>query len=170
MTIPLTKDGKPDKRYKPKNNIPKDLTISDLPKIDQFVYYQFQGYETIQAALAAGYAENTAKSILYKLRNSERYQTACQEYAIANNIALLPKVAKIDKNIIDLILKDPENYTKYKDVPRQIKQSTGILQETGTHTQQLNVNILTQVQSYQAGRAEDRLKELRDVTPKDDEE
>ena len=61
---------------------------------------------------------------------SDKYQEKCKEYALLNNLQLLPKVAQIDREIIDLILADPTQYNKYKDVPRQVKQVSGILHDS----------------------------------------
>ncbi len=172
MTIPLTKDGKPDKRYKP--TPPKDLTVQDLPKLEQLIYYQYEGYPVKQAARAAGYAKNTIKTSLARIMRGEKYQQKCIEYAKAYELEDIPTILITERNIIHNTALDNSLYPTYKNIFKEKKQSVGLLQETGTHTQQINVNILTQVQSYQAGRAEDRLKELSDkaidVTLKDDEE
>ena len=144
INTPLTKAGKPDKRYKPKTQLPKDLTVSDLPKLDQFIYYQYKGHDNYQAAIAAGYADSTAKTIMYKMNRTDKYRQKCQEYAISKNVELLPKVTQIDSQIIDLINADPNLYPKFKDVPRQVKQVAGILKDASPMLQPM-VNIAVQV-------------------------
>ncbi len=99
-----------------------------------------------EAALEAGYAENTAKNIRGKITRSPALMDAVKKLYLNNNVTQLHDIAIIEQTALDMVKADISEYSTYKDVVKQIKQSTHVLQpdQTAGRTT-INVNHIQQL-------------------------
>ena len=117
---------------------------------DLFIANLFEGMPKKEAAKAAGYNKSTCDSSIYTKFHSKRFKEKLIEYAISKNIFQLPDVLNIEsatlktlkdiaEQIDDPTLSDDErnkirerflsNVAKSKHTLKEIKQSTGLLEQ-----------------------------------------
>ena len=154
MSIPLTKDGKPDKRYDPFLPVvikPESQELSDLPKLDKFVYYKYQGLSTYHAAKAAGYSESYSKTKAYQLLRKQSYQEKSKEYYKAEAINTLPKQVKIQNDVINDCLENTENVVKHRQMLKEIRQEAGVRDDMDSAPRTINIQSIQSIIAQNAG-------------------
>jgi phage terminase small subunit len=117
----------------------------DMPKREKLLRL-LPFYNSIpEAARAAGYSEYSATSNVYTLVKSPKFQNKLREYYNAQTLCMLPKLVKIENDVIDKCLKDVDSVPKFKDTLKQIKQSSGVLApEQGPGSTVINVSGVRQ--------------------------
>jgi len=133
--IPLTKSGKPDKRYKkPLPILPevipdpetKEITnIKDLPRFDQFVINTFY-LPTKEAAIEAGYAITTAETEAYEMIHQDRFQKKCQEYWPKDARNNLPIQARIKRSVLNYCLDNPGIVPNFRQILKEDREEAGV--------------------------------------------
>lgn len=115
--------------------MPKKKKTETLPELkkaetkeDKLIRNLFIYPSKYQAGIQAGYSESYCKGPLYQRVKTEKFQRKIIDYAIANDILSLPKVAYIENKVLDHLMDNPLDSHKYKDVMRQKKQVSGLLQ------------------------------------------
>ena len=126
------KISKFDKIEKDNNqNTPDQDLLAELPKTEtreqKFIRNLFICSSIQEAGLKAGYSANTSKSTLYVKIRSPRFQQKVRDFAIANDIMCLPRIARIEDQVLRHLEKHPLDLPKYKDTVRQKKQVAGLL-------------------------------------------
>lgn len=135
------------------SNLPASTNLTELQKAMVDILPDCRSLK--EAALKAGFAESTAANIKSKIRNSPNWAVAVKQAYLNNNIVQLPQINNIEQDLIDIIAQNPEEYPKYKDVIKQIKQQAGVLQtdqdyNKPSQTLTLNVrDILVQINEAQ---------------------
>ena len=80
-----------------------------------------------QAALNVGYSPSYAKLIRYKKLRSNNFISKLKQYYNNSTTGLLPKILAAESKIVDLVLENPENISKFRHTLKEIKQSAGVL-------------------------------------------
>jgi hypothetical protein len=137
----------------------KEITVpGDLSREDLFIrllaVYENQG----EAALAAGYSESYSKTSISEKFKSKTFLAKLKSYYNNSTYSLLPKIAKVESDVVQLVVDNPEDISKYRHTIKEIKQSAGILRADEEQRQSLvsvkNIqNILLNV--HQVGSSED---------------
>jgi hypothetical protein len=137
----------------------KEITVpGDLSREDLFIrllaVYENQG----DAAIAAGYSESYSKTSISEKFKSKTFLAKLKSYYNNSTYSLLPKIAKVESDVVQLVVDNPEDISKYRHTIKEIKQSAGILRADEEQRQSLvsvkNIqNILLNV--HQVGSSED---------------
>jgi len=139
--------------------------LDNLPvaesKEDKLVRNLFLYETTYEAAIKAGYTENTAKSTIYTKIKKERFRNKIRDYAVANDLLEIPIIAHIERKILKAVNKNIKDYPKYKDVFKQKKKVAGILaDDTAPVQQMITIQACEKVQINLKAACEYQLKEL----------
>lgn len=112
-----------------------------------------------EAALYAGYSEQAASNAVPNALRNPMFLDAIIQYAKDNNLLNVPILSQIEGDIHQIVLKDPTQYPKYKEVFKQTKQIAGILdKDTVPQTTIINIKHIDKVQVALAGIAQKRLE------------
>ena len=145
--------------------------IDDLPvaetKEDKLIRNLFLCKTVYEAAILAGYSENTAKSTIYTKLKRERVKNKIREYAITNDLLSLPKIAYIEEQILDHLVKNPLDTPKYAQTLKQKKKIAGILGGDDHQTPQvINIKSIEKVQIAVADMLTRRLESFKNTDTK----
>jgi len=123
--------------------VPKEEgSIEPKPsKEDLFIRNLFL-YKTVkEAAIKAGYTKNTASSTVYVKLKNERFKNKIREYAINNDLLCLPKIAFIEEQVLDHLVKNPLDLPKFRHTVKEKKRIAGILQPDALPEPPPTINI-----------------------------
>ena len=120
----------------------EDNTLPEAPsREDKFIRNLFIYRSKYKAAIEAGYSENTAKSTIYTKLKNERFRNKIRDYAITNDLLSLPKIAYIEEQILDHLVKNPLDTPKFVRTLKEKKQIAGVLGHEIPKPQQPTINI-----------------------------
>ena len=120
----------------------KNLPTNTPTKQDKFIAALFVTQTIQEAAKIAGYSQNSRTSFVYDLVKRPEFAAKMRGYAIANDLQTLPQIARIEQICLDQVEKNPENYPKYRDIFRQKKVVTGLM-DSDEAPRQPTINIKT---------------------------
>ena len=103
-----------------------------------------------QAALKAGYSEQTAGNIKSKIRLSPKWAVAVKQAYLNNNITQLHTIMNIEEDILQLCANNVEEVPKFKDTIKQIKQQAGVLQADADYNKPSLTHITVNAQTFMA--------------------
>lgn len=147
--------------------------IKDKP--ERLVTLLMFGFDVPTAGVLAGYSESYSKTGLYKYvkDNHQLHKLMLEKVdsmpAIYKNFAkaLLPQIATAERKIVERVAQNIDDYPKFKQAIKEIKQSAEVLKVEGeTNTFNLHVQELQElaIQCHQTkGKVlEDNYKEIDD--------
>jgi len=152
-------------------NIVPQREIDDLPvaetKEDKLIRNLFLYKTVYEAAIKAGYTEYTAKSTIYTKLKNERFKNKIREYAVSNDLMSLPKIAYIEEQVLDHLVKNPLDLPKYAQTLKQKKQIAGILgQDVAPAPVVINIKAIERIQIATADMLTKRLESFKDTDTK----
>jgi len=128
----MTKENNDNDNTKITDVVPQN-EIDDLPttesREDRFIRNLFICKTPYEAAIKAGYTVNTAKSTIYTKLKKERFKNKIRDYAITNDLLSLPKIAYIEEQILDHLVKNPLDTPKFVRTLKEKKQIAGMLRD-----------------------------------------
>ena len=80
-----------------------------------------------EAALRAGYSASFADTAVYRKAKSLKFQQKVREFYLASDYLLLPKLARIDNQVMDHLDGKPDQVPKFTGFLRQKKETTKVL-------------------------------------------
>ena len=156
-----------------KTKEPGDITdivpqkeIDDLPtaetREDKLIRNLYICKTVYEAAILAGYSENTAKSTIYTKLKNERFKNKIRDYAISNDLLSLPKIAYIENQILNHLMENPLDTPKYSQTLKQKKKVAGILGEDVPQAPQvINIKSIEKVQVMVTDMLKQRLEDSK---------
>ena len=156
-----------------KTKEPGDITdivpqkeIDDLPtaetREDKLIRNLYICKTVYEAAIKAGYSENTAKSTIYTKLKNERFKNKIRDYAISNDLLSLPKIAYIENQILNHLMENPLDTPKYSKTLKQKKKVAGILGEDVPQAPQvINIKSIEKVQVMVTDMLKQRLEDSK---------
>jgi hypothetical protein len=100
-----------------------------LAREDNFIELLGKSTSIRQAALEAGYSEAYSNTDVYKKFKSDRFLKRLKQHYNGYSHALLPKILNIESKVVDLLLEDPSQVPKFRHTLKEIKQSSGVLDQ-----------------------------------------
>jgi len=124
--------------------VPKgeDNPLPEAPSREDLFIRNLFLYRTVkEAAIEAGYSANTANSTIYVKLKKKSFKNKIRDYAITNDLLSLPKIAYIEEQVLDHLVKNPLDAPKHARMLKEKKRIAGILTPDPIPPQQPTINI-----------------------------
>jgi len=100
-----------------------------LSKENQFIQNLFRFSTIKEAATEAGYSESTVASTIYTKMKKPHFRDKIRQYAINHDIMTLPRMLRVEDQLLDYLEKNPVEVSKHARIWAQKKKIAGILKE-----------------------------------------